>query len=168
MAALFFRLSADKRRVAHQHHTMGSERRPNQCKYWNLRPVVMPECSLIATRNSHAKHNKSVGRIPDFLFFGGPKPPWLSQRGPQAGSRTTWVSSRHNIVPPIHKLYSFLGGEKFNNYLGYNWLSCTIICLLMVTDPLVSKDSLQWWLRASLHPWANQPQKQNILKFLGT
>ena len=40
---------------------MGSERRPYQCKYWNLRPVVMPECSLIATRNSHAKHNKSVG-----------------------------------------------------------------------------------------------------------
>jgi len=25
----------------------------------------MPECSLIATRNSHAKHNKSVGRIPE-------------------------------------------------------------------------------------------------------
>ena len=44
---------------------MGSERRPYQCKYWNLRPVVMPECSLIATRNSHAKHNKSVGRIPE-------------------------------------------------------------------------------------------------------
>jgi len=44
---------------------MGSERRPYQCKYWNLRPVVMPECSLIATRNSHATHNKSVGRIPE-------------------------------------------------------------------------------------------------------
>jgi len=44
---------------------MGSERRPTQCKYWNLRPVVMPECSLIATRNSHAKHNKSVVRIPE-------------------------------------------------------------------------------------------------------
>ena len=34
------------------------------CKYWNLRPVVMSDCSFIATRNSHAKHNKSVGRIP--------------------------------------------------------------------------------------------------------
>jgi len=44
---------------------MSSERRPNQCKYWNLRPVVMPQCSLIATRNSHAKHNQSVGRIPE-------------------------------------------------------------------------------------------------------
>jgi len=58
-------LSADKRIVSHQSHTMGSERRPNQCKYWNLRPVVIPECSLIATRNSHAKHKKSVRRIPE-------------------------------------------------------------------------------------------------------
>jgi len=58
-------LSADKRTIAHQSHTKGSERRPNQCKYWNLRPVVIPECSFIATRNSHAKHNQSVGRIPE-------------------------------------------------------------------------------------------------------
>ena len=34
------------------------------CEYWNLHPVVMSDCSFIATRNSHAKHNKSVGRIP--------------------------------------------------------------------------------------------------------
>ena len=34
------------------------------CKYCNLHPVVMSDCSLIATRNSHAKHNKLVGRIP--------------------------------------------------------------------------------------------------------
>ena len=61
----FAALSTDKSRVTHQRHEMGSEGRPNQCKYWNLRPVVMPECSLIATRNSHAKHNQSVGRIPE-------------------------------------------------------------------------------------------------------
>ena len=60
-----YALSADKRRVAHQRHEMGSERRPNQCKYWNLRPVVKSECSLIATRKSHAKHNQLVGRIPE-------------------------------------------------------------------------------------------------------
>ena len=34
------------------------------CKYWNLHAVVMSDCSFIATRNSHAKHNKSVGSIP--------------------------------------------------------------------------------------------------------
>ena len=34
------------------------------CKYWNLRPVDMSDCSFIATRNLHAKHKKSVGRIP--------------------------------------------------------------------------------------------------------
>ena len=33
-------------------------------KYWNLQTVVMSDCSLIATRNSHAKHKKLVGRIP--------------------------------------------------------------------------------------------------------
>ena len=83
-----------------------------------------------------------------FFSLGVPKPPWLSQRGPQAGSRTTWVSSWHNIVPVIHKLYSFLGGENTMNYLGYNRQSSTIIWLLMVADPLVSKDSskLQWCL----------------------
>jgi len=36
---------------------------PKNRKYWNLQSVVMSECSLIATRNSHAKHKKSVGRI---------------------------------------------------------------------------------------------------------
>jgi len=35
------------------------------CKYWNLQAVVMPDCSLIATRNSHAKHNQLVVRIPE-------------------------------------------------------------------------------------------------------
>ena len=58
-------LSTDKRRVAHQSHIMSIEKRPNQCKYWSLPPVVMSDHSLIATRNSHAKHNKSVGHIPE-------------------------------------------------------------------------------------------------------
>jgi len=43
---------------------MGSERRQKNCKYWNLHAVVMSNCSLIATRNSHAKHNQLVDRIP--------------------------------------------------------------------------------------------------------
>jgi len=51
-------------RVAHQSHQMSSERRQKNCKNRNLHPVVMLNCSLIATRKSHAKHNKSVGRIP--------------------------------------------------------------------------------------------------------
>jgi len=51
-------------RVAHQRHEMDSERRQKKIKYWNLHPVVMSDCSLIAPRNSHAKHNKSVVRIP--------------------------------------------------------------------------------------------------------
>ena len=50
-------------RVAHQRHEMGSERRQKNIKYRNLRPVVMSDCSLIATRNSHAEHKKSVVRI---------------------------------------------------------------------------------------------------------
>jgi len=53
-----------QKRVAHQRHGMGSERRQTNSKYWNLRPVVISDCSLIATRKSHAKHKKSVGRIP--------------------------------------------------------------------------------------------------------
>ena len=64
LVAYLAALSTDRRRIGHQSHTMSSERRPNQCKYWNLHAVVMSECSLIATRNSHAKHNKSVHRIP--------------------------------------------------------------------------------------------------------
>jgi len=44
---------------------MKSEMRLLFCKYWNLHAVVMSDCSLIATRKSHAKHNKSVGRIPE-------------------------------------------------------------------------------------------------------
>ena len=52
-------------RVAHQSHEIGSEGRPKNCKYWNLHSVVMSDCSLIATRNSHAKHNKSVDGIPE-------------------------------------------------------------------------------------------------------
>ena len=43
---------------------MGSERRQKNCKYWNLHTVVMSDCSLIATRNSYAKHKKLVDRIP--------------------------------------------------------------------------------------------------------
>jgi len=34
-------------------------------QYWNLPTVVMSDCSLIATRDSHAKHNQSVSRIPE-------------------------------------------------------------------------------------------------------
>jgi len=45
-------------------HAMSSEKRQFFCKYWNLHPVVMSDCSLIATRNAHAKHNQLVGRIP--------------------------------------------------------------------------------------------------------
>ena len=52
-------------RVAHQRHEMSSERSQKSYKYWNLQAVVMSDCSLIATRNSHAKHKKSVGRIPE-------------------------------------------------------------------------------------------------------
>ena len=52
-------------RVAHQRHEMGSERCQKNCKYWNLQAVVMSDCSLIATRNSHAKHKKLVVRIPE-------------------------------------------------------------------------------------------------------
>ena len=55
-------------RIAHQRYEMGSERRQKNsqyCKYWNLHAVVISDYSLIATRNSHAKHNKSVGRIPE-------------------------------------------------------------------------------------------------------
>ena len=37
----------------------------NIAKKRNLLSVVMPECSLIAPRNSHAKHNQLVGRIPE-------------------------------------------------------------------------------------------------------
>ena len=44
---------------------MSSERRPKRYKYWNLHAVVMSDYSLTATRNSHAKHKKSVGRIPE-------------------------------------------------------------------------------------------------------
>jgi len=54
-----------KKRLSHQRHEMGSDRRKKNCKYWNLHAVVMSDCSLIATRNSHAKHNKLVGRIPE-------------------------------------------------------------------------------------------------------
>jgi len=52
-------------RVAHQRYEMGGERRQKNGKYWNLHAVVMSDCSLIATQNSHAKHNQLVGRIPD-------------------------------------------------------------------------------------------------------
>ena len=51
-------------RVVHQRHEMSSERSQKSYKYSNLRPVVMSDYSFIATRNSHAKHNQSVGRIP--------------------------------------------------------------------------------------------------------
>ena len=44
---------------------MRSERRQKKIKYWNLHAVVMSNCSLIAIRNSHAKHNQSVVRIPE-------------------------------------------------------------------------------------------------------
>jgi len=54
-----------QRRLAHQRHEMLSERRPKNCKYWNLHPVVMLDYPSIATRNSHAKHNKSVCRKPE-------------------------------------------------------------------------------------------------------
>ena len=37
---------------------------PKNRKYWNLHAVVMSDCSLIATQNSHAKNNISVVRIP--------------------------------------------------------------------------------------------------------
>ena len=52
-------------RVAHQRHEMSSEWSQKSYKYWNLQAVVMSDYSLIATRNSHAKHNKSVDRIPE-------------------------------------------------------------------------------------------------------
>ena len=52
-------------RVVHQRHEMSSERGQKSYKYWNLQAVVMSDCSLIATRNSHAKHNQSVVRIPE-------------------------------------------------------------------------------------------------------
>ena len=51
-------------RVAHQRHEISSERRSKKLQILNLRPVVMSDCSFIAIRNSHAKHNKLVGRIP--------------------------------------------------------------------------------------------------------
>ena len=54
-----------QRRVAHKRHEMRSERSEKSYKYWNLHSVVMSDYSLIATRNSHAKHNQSVGRIPE-------------------------------------------------------------------------------------------------------
>jgi len=56
---------ADKRRVVHQSPEIGSEGRQKNCKYWNLHAEVTSNCSLIATQNSHAKHNESVGRIPE-------------------------------------------------------------------------------------------------------
>jgi len=49
-------------RVTHQMHEMRSERSEKSHKYWNLHAVVMSDCSLIATRNSHAKQKKSVDR----------------------------------------------------------------------------------------------------------
>jgi len=52
-------------RVAHQMHELSSERIQKSYKYWNLHAVVMSDYSLIATRNSHAKHIKSVDRIPE-------------------------------------------------------------------------------------------------------
>ena len=42
---------------------MSSERRQKKCKYLNLLPIVMSDCSLIATRNVHAKHNKLVCHV---------------------------------------------------------------------------------------------------------
>jgi len=50
---------------------MSSERSQKSYKYWNLQSVVMSDYSLISTRNSHAKHNKSVGRIPEVRKTGG-------------------------------------------------------------------------------------------------
>ena len=52
-----------EKRVEHQRHKMSSEGRPKKCKYWNLPAVVMSDCSLIATRNLHAKHNKLVCHV---------------------------------------------------------------------------------------------------------
>jgi len=52
-----------EKRVEHQRHKMSSEGRPKKCKYWNLPTVVMSDCSLIATRNLHAKHNKLVCHV---------------------------------------------------------------------------------------------------------
>ena len=54
-----------QRRVAHQTHEWSSESMPKKWKYWNLQTAVMSDCSLIATRNYHAKHKKSVCRIPE-------------------------------------------------------------------------------------------------------
>ena len=50
-------------RVAHQRHQISSEKSQKSYMYWNLHAVVMSDCSFIATRNLHAKHKKSVGRI---------------------------------------------------------------------------------------------------------
>jgi len=52
---LAIRAEARQKRLSHQRHEMGSDRRQKNCKYWNLHAVVMSDCSLIATRNSHAK-----------------------------------------------------------------------------------------------------------------
>ena len=52
-----------ERRLTHQIHQMSSERRQKKCKYLNLLPIVMSDCSLIATRNVHAKHNKLVCHV---------------------------------------------------------------------------------------------------------
>jgi len=52
-----------QRRLVHQRHKISSDRRPTNCKYWNLQAVVISNCSLIATRKSHVKHNQSVRRI---------------------------------------------------------------------------------------------------------
>jgi len=58
-------MSTDKKKLAQQSHKMTSERRQLFCKYCNLHAVVMSDCSLIAPRKSHAKHKRSVGRIPE-------------------------------------------------------------------------------------------------------
>ena len=52
-----------ERRLTHQIHQMSSERRQKKCKYLNLLPIVMSDCSLIATRNVHAKRNKLVCHV---------------------------------------------------------------------------------------------------------
>ena len=51
------------RRLTHQRHQMSSERRQKKCKYLNLHTIIMSHCSLIATRNVHAKHNKLVCHV---------------------------------------------------------------------------------------------------------
>ena len=51
--------------TSNHRHEMSSERRQRNCKYLNLHPVIMSDCSVTHTQNSHAKHNKSVGSHPE-------------------------------------------------------------------------------------------------------